>query len=91
MTTTTSGHKLVLVELLDATGESMGRAIPVEVWYTTDTFSYGEDADGRRGEYRQEVTMLDHWINPHALRDINSAQVEQILDDARRLIEEGMA
>jgi hypothetical protein len=82
-------HKIVLVEVLDSVGDPMGRAVAVEVFYATERYEYGADADGRRGVPCEDVTVLDVYANPAALAGLNSEQVEQVLDDARRIVEKG--
>lgn len=36
-----------------------GQTWPIDVTVQRDTYLYGEDADGRRGERRTEVDVLD--------------------------------
>ena len=91
MHTTATHHKLVVVDVLDSIGEPMGRSVAVEVFYITEgPYTYGEDADGRRGEQGcYDTTVLDMYLNP--CHHLNSEQVEQVLGDARRMVEKGTA
>ena len=88
---TATHHRLVIVDVLDSIGEPMGRSVAVEVFYITEgPYTYGEDADGMRGEQGcYDITVLDLFANPAALAGLNSAQVEQVLDDARLIVEKG--
>ena len=89
MHTTATHHKLVVVDVLDSIGEPMGRSVAVEVFYITEgPYTYGEDADGRRGEQGcYDITVLDMYLNP--CHHLNAEQMEQVLTDARRLVERG--
>lgn len=89
---TTTDHGVVLVDVLDADGYETGRTVAIECWWVTERDgSYGEDADGNRGVTVETVTVLDLYINPAALAGLNSAQVEQILDNAAKHLERGRA
>ena len=84
---TATHHRLVVVDVLDD-GMETGRSVAVECWYIIERQDdYGADADGRRGVPCEDVTVLDMWLNP--CHNLNSSQVEQVLDDARRLVERG--
>ena len=86
---TATHHRLVIVDVLDSIGEPMGRSVAVEVFFITEgPYTYGEDADGRRGEQGcYDITVLDMYLNPS--HRLNAEQMEQVLDDARRLVERG--
>ena len=85
---TATHHKLVVIDVLDSIGEPMGRSVAVECWYIIERQDdYGADADGRRGVPSEDITVLDMWLNP--CHNLNSSQVEQVCDDARRLVEKG--
>jgi hypothetical protein len=86
---TVADHGLVLVDVLDGDGYETGRTVGVEVWWVTEYYMYGDDADGRRGVPWQETTVLDTYINPAAIAGLTSAQVEQVLRDATSMIERG--
>jgi hypothetical protein len=79
----TSGSTTVLIDITDEQGVSIGRSVPVGICYCITTESaYGQDADGNRGEMRQEVEILDHYIEAGFLLTMTSNQVEQVLADA---------
>ena len=82
---TYSGHTIIDVVVLDADGYETGLTVPVALEYVKEVDrSYGEDADGRRGTLLVEYTVVDRYIAPEHLRDLNSAQVEQLLASAER-------
>ena len=84
---TATHHKLVVVDVLDD-GIETGRSVAVEVWYAIERQDdYGADADGRRGVPIEDITVLDMYINPS--HRLNAEQMEQVLTDARRLVERG--
>jgi hypothetical protein len=86
---TVADHGLVLVDVLDANGYETGRTVGVELWWVTEYYLDGEDVDGRRGTPWQDTTILDAYINPAAMAGLNSAQVEQVLRDAKGMVERG--
>ena len=86
---TATHHRLVIVDVLDLeTGDETGRSVAVECWYIIERQDdYGADADGRRGVPCEDVTVLDMYLNPS--HRLNAEQMEQVLDDARRMVEKG--
>ena len=88
--TTTTGHRLVLVDVLNTeTHEETGRSVAVECFYVTEKYEYGADADGDRGERREDVTVLEIYAPPGALHGLSDAQVHQVYDTARQMVEGG--
>lgn len=85
---TVADHGLVLVDLMDAEGYDTGRSVAVECWWVTEFYEHGADADGRRGVPWQCTDVLDLYINPAVCATLNSAQVEQCLDSAAKMIEQ---
>lgn len=86
---TVTDHGVVLVDVLDTDGCETGRSVAVEVWWATEYYDDGADADGRRTTPWQCTDVLDMYINPALCATLNSAQVEQCLDSAARMIERG--
>ena len=68
---------IVTIHEEDAAGRSTGRTWEVFIDYQEETFTYGADADGRRGERRTEydIDSMTSWP-PHA--------PEHILEQAER-------
>lgn len=65
--------------------------VQVEMAISTIIEGYGEDADGNRGQYREEV-LADPgcaYIHPRYLQHMTSAQVEEVLRLAKEKLEEG--
>lgn len=78
----TTGHATISVDVLDQDECQTGRAVPVEVCYLKDVDrSYGEDADGLRATTLVSYEILDHYIDPAHLANLNSWQVERIIKD----------
>ena len=76
----------VLVNLTDSEGHLTGRSIPVDIEYVqTITQSYGEDADGRRGEPVIEYDFLGASMDVETLKTITIAQAEQAVAEARAI------
>lgn len=76
----------VLVDLTDAEGHAIGQSVPVDIEYVqTITQSYGEDADGRRGEPVIEYDLLDASIDVGFLRALTIAQAESAIAEARAI------
>ena len=74
----------ILVDLTDAVGHAIGRSVPVDIEYVqTITQSYGEDADGRRGEPVVEYNFLGASMDTVTLRTITIAQAEYAIAEAR--------
>ena len=86
-----TGRAVVIVEIEDDEGNPTGRAVPVDVTYAVERYNYGADADGRRGEMRQDITVLDTDVDPAMLRIVNPtiAELCAVLDAAKRKVEEG--
>lgn len=75
------------VELTNEDGSTAGRVIPVTIEYRVLVDkSYGADADGNRGEWREELEFLSHDINWCYLQTLNSLQVERLIKDAQAII-----
>lgn len=88
--TATTHHRLVLVDVLDpATGFDIGLSVAVEVFFVTEKYEYGADADDRQGVPCEDVTVLEVYANPSALHGLSEAQVQQVKDDAARIVEKG--
>ena len=84
--TTSIEQTAFLVNLLDAEGDETGRAVLVYIEYQVEVdWSYGEDADGQRGERRIEYTLLRSWIEPGDLRTLTDREASQVLADAERI------
>jgi hypothetical protein len=79
-------HTTFLVDVLDAEGYPT-KQVGVETTYTTETFLYGADADGRRGVVREEIELIDTHIPGATLLGLTSANVEQVLRDVRAILE----
>ena len=76
----------ILVDLTDADGHAIGQSVPVEIEYVqTITQSYGEDADGRRGEPVIEYDFLGASMDTVTLRALTIAQAESAIADARAI------
>jgi hypothetical protein len=77
------GCASILTDITDEQGDPIGRSVPVDICYriTVDS-AYGADADGNRGEMREEVEILGRHIDQAYLLTMTGAQVEQALADA---------
>ena len=83
----TIGDTVVCVEVTNSDGDLTGKVVFVPVTYSLERdFSYGADADGQRGETVYTVEILDVSISHYDLKRLNSVEVEQILDSARRKV-----
>lgn len=83
----TIGDTAVCVEVTNSDGDATGRIVFVPVTYSLERdFSYGACADGRHGETVYTVEILDVCISHYDLQTLNSLEVEQILDSARRKV-----
>ncbi len=84
----TSGKTIVEVQVRDKYGYEIGVLVPVELEYLIERENdYGSDADGRRGEARTELAILDVAIAPRHLLFLTSQQVEEILVEAKQAVE----
>ena len=79
----------ILIDLRDVDGNDTGRAIPVTIEYDTLVDpSYGADADGNRSVARTEYVYRDCRIAVEDLLTLNSAQVEQLVTEAKAIFEQ---
>lgn len=78
-------HETTLfIDVTDAEGHALGRTVPVAVEYvTTIDHDYGADADGHRGTRKVEREVLGVCLAHEDLRTLTSAQVEQVMAEAR--------
>ncbi len=72
------------IDLTDAEGHATGRTVPVVVGYVTIVDKdYGTDADGHRGEMREEREVVGMCLDHHDVRTLTPQQVEQVIVDAQ--------
>lgn len=67
------------------------RRVPVDLTYLVEVdHNYGADADGRRGQRREEVYILDQAIAEPILRHLTIDQVVYVIDRAIQAVTEGV-
>lgn len=80
----TLGDTVIRVEVTNADGVPTGQIVPVCVTYVLERHYYGADADGQRGEWREDLEVIGIDIAHYDLRALNSDQVEALIVSARR-------
>jgi hypothetical protein len=78
-----TGTTSIQVDVLNHDETPTGQTVLVELSYEERSISgYGADADGNRGTTIVERHIIDHYIDPAAVRALDSWQVERLLEDA---------
>jgi hypothetical protein len=77
---------VLLIDIETIDGEPTGRSVPVELEYHIEIDkSYGADADGNRGVYREEIFVDEKRISPQHLLTMMSDEVERALATAEAI------